>query len=104
MSLLASEALIDNVTLRRRVQGAIRKTAAGRSGDTGPAAQLTTAGYTAPETVAAPFMLRLATNGEAVKAACPACGDGVDITDETIEWIVGDAWAAVAKTLFGDAA
>lgn len=102
MSFLASQALIGNERLRTRVAGAVRKVAAERVQWAPPAGVLARAGYRAPETVVDGFMLRLATNGDAIASACEACGHADNVTDTTIEWIVGDAWDAVAVDVFGE--
>lgn len=105
MSLLAAQALITNAELVSRVTAAIRKTANDRIGWEGPAGDLARAAYRAPDTVAPSFMLRLATNGEVTAAACAACGHvetiGGEPVDSTIEWIIGDAWDAIAADLYG---
>lgn len=101
MSLLAAQALITNSQLRSRVESAIRTTAAERVGWEGAAGVLARAGYTAPDTVAHPFMLRLATNGDVIDAACDACGHAGPVDDDTILWIIGDAWNAIATEIYG---
>lgn len=102
MSLLASSALFDNSTLRSRLNAAIRKTAAERLQWAEPAGSLARAAYTAPETVAPSFLLRLATNGDVVEGTCEACGHAGSVPDVTIEWIVGESWDAVAIQLYGE--
>lgn len=101
MSLLAAQALTTNAQLVTRVQSAIRSTAAQRIAWEGPAGELARTGYRAPDTITPSFMLRLATNGEVVAAACDSCGHAGDVPDATIEWIVGDSWDAVAAELYG---
>ena len=105
MSLLASQALITNTTLRARVEAAVRKTAAARLGTDDAAGRLAQAAYRSPADVLDLFMLRLATNADMTSAACPSCGHVEDIgaqpVDETVEWIVGDAWAVIAEELHG---
>lgn len=99
MSLLAASRITDNTEAQARVRTAIRKVAATHLDADGPAGQLARAGYTAPETIAPAFMLRVATNGDVTGGACESCGH-VAAGDDTIEWIVGDAWAAVAAELY----
>ena len=101
MNLLASQAMFDNSTLRDRLHAAIRKTAAERLQWAAPAGTLAAAAYTAPDTVAPSFLLRLATNGDVVAEACEACGHAGGVPDDTIEWIVGDSWDAVSIEMFG---
>ena len=101
MNLLASQAMFDNQQLRDRLDAAIRKVAAERLQWAAPAGILAKAAYTAPETVSPPFMLRLATNGDVVAAACSACGHAGEVPDDTIEWIVGESWDTVAVEMFG---
>ncbi|EPH17573.1 hypothetical protein HMPREF1484_00258 [Dermabacter sp. HFH0086] len=91
MSLITSEVMLGNETLRRRVCGAIRKIAIGKEGE------FARLGLTDPEVIVQPFMLELAANTEAVKQACSECGGGSNIPDSTIEWIVGDAWTKLEK-------
>ena len=104
MSLLASQAMITNDELRGRVVAAIRATASARIGWAGPAGALARAAFARPDTVAEHFMLRMATNGDMVKAACDQCGHTPNregaATDDTISWIVGDAWEAIAQDLY----
>ena len=104
MSLLSAHTLLTNATLRARVESAIRKHAATATGADGPVGRLARAGYTAPDTVAPAFMLRLATNGEVVAKSCPSCGDAAGVDDAVLEWIVVDAWDKVAAELFPDPA
>lgn len=101
MSLLAAQALTTNQVLLSRVEAAIRKTAAQRLQWEGPAGDLARAAFTAPADSAPAFMLRLATNGDVVDAACEACGHASGVPDDTIEWIVGDSWEAIAQDLYG---
>lgn len=105
MSLLAAQALITNTELRSRVEAAIRQTANERHAWEGPAGDLARAAYRDPTTVAPSFMLRLATNGDMTSAACPSCGHveevGTQPVDDTITWIVADAWEAIAQDLYG---
>lgn len=103
MSLAASQALITNPDLTGRVTAAIRQTAAQRTAWEGPAGVLARAALTRPDTVIGHFMLRMSTNAEVAQAACAACGDARTVTDDTIEWIVGDAWEAIAQTIFQSA-
>lgn len=91
MSLLSSDALTRNETLRRRVCAAIRKTAMTREGDFARSA------FEVPENVAGAFLLEIAANSDAVSKACAECGSGSSIPDDTIEWIVGNAWAKIEK-------
>lgn len=100
MSLASANALIQNDKLRARVQAAIRKTAATKIDADGPAGALAVGGLNRPETYLDPFMVRLATNSDVVGKACAACGDATATADDTIEWIVGDAWDTVAASLF----
>ena len=100
MSLLASQSMFNNQMLQNRLQAAIRKTAAERLQWAAPAGTLAKSAYIAPETVSPSFMLRLATNGDVVAAACSACGHTGDVPDETIEWIVGDSWDDVAIEMY----
>ena len=102
MNLLASQAMFDNSILRDRLQAAIRKTAAERLQWAAPAGTLASAAYTAPDTVAPSFLLRLATNGDVVAKACEACGHAGGVPDDTIEWIVGESWDAVSVEMFGE--
>lgn len=102
MSLLASQAMFNNTTLGDRLQAAIRKTAAERLQWAEPAGTLARAAYTAPETVAPSFLLRLATNGDVVSETCEACGHAGGVPDDTIEWIVGESWDAVSIEMYGD--
>ena len=102
MNLLASQAMFDNSTLRDRLHAAIRKTAAERLQWAAPAGTLAAAAYTAPDTVAPSFLLRLATNGDVVAETCEACGHAGGVPDDTIEWIVGDSWDAVSIEMFGE--
>lgn len=106
MSLLASQAMITNETLRARVEAAVRKTAAARLEEDGASGRLARAAYRRPGDVLDLFMLRLATNAEMTAGACPSCGhvEGVagQPVDSTVEWVVGDAWAAIAEELHGD--
>lgn len=104
MSLLSAHTLLQNQTLRARVESAIRKHAAATTGVEGPSGRLAKAGYTAPDTVAPAFMLRLATNDDIVDKSCPSCGDAAGAEDAVIEWIVGNAWDKVAAELFPDPA
>ncbi|MDO5662866.1 MAG: hypothetical protein Q4G40_09235 [Brachybacterium sp.] len=101
MSLLAAHTLLGNATIRARVESAIRKTAEARSAWEGPPGDLARDAFRTPDAVSPAFMLRLATNGSVVERACPSCGDAAGVTDETIEWIVGDAWDAIASDLYG---
>lgn len=105
MSLLASHALLGNPELRARVEAALRQTAAAKLGGTGPAATLARAAYRDPASVAPSFMLRLATNRDVTASACPSCGHvekvGSQHVDETITWIVADAWESIAQDLYG---
>lgn len=89
MALITSEVLLSNEVLRRRVCGAIRKTAIGKEGE------FARLGFTDPEVVVQPFMLELAANNDVVKSACAECGGGSSIPDDTIEWIVGNAWEKI---------
>lgn len=102
MNLLASQAMFNNATLQDRLYAAIRKMAAERLQWAAPAGTLAAAAYTAPDTVAPSFLLRLATNGDVVGAACEACGHAGGVPDDTIEWIVGDSWDAIAIEMFGE--
>lgn len=102
MSLLSAHTLLQNQTLRARVESAIRKHAAATTGAEGPPGRLAGAGYRAPDTVAPAFMLRLATNTEVVAESCPSCGDAAGVEDTLIEWIIGNAWDKVAAELFPD--
>ena len=103
MSLSASQALITNAELRERVIAAIRATAAARIGWDGPAGTLARAAFARPDTLVELFMLRMATNQDVVKSACDRCGHTPNregaATDDTISWIVGDAWEAIAQDL-----
>lgn len=89
MSLLSSDALTRNETLRRRVCAAIRKNAMTREGDFARSA------FEVPENVAGAFLLELAANGDAVSKACAECGSGSSIPDDTIEWVVGSSWEKI---------
>ena len=89
MSLITSEVMLGNETLRRRVCGAIRKTAIGREGE------FARLGFTDPETIVQPFMLELAANNDAKAKACAECGGGSNIPDDTIEWVVGSSWEKI---------
>lgn len=91
MALITSEVMLSNDTLRRRVCGAIRRTAIGKEGE------FARLGFTDPEVIVQPFMLEVAANTEAVKQACSECGSGSNIPDSTLEWIVGDAWSKIEK-------
>ena len=91
MALITSEVMLGNGTLRRRVCGAIRKTAIGREGE------FARLGFTDPEVIVQPFMLELAANNEAKSKACAECGGGSNIPDDTIEWVVSDSWAKIEK-------
>lgn len=101
MSLLSSQALMRNAVLQDRLQGAIRLESATRLGWAEPDATLARAGFTAPETVAPSFMLRVAANLEISDEACPECGNAGSIPDDTLKWIVSDSWHAVATELYG---
>ena len=102
MNLLASQAMFDNAALRDRLNAAIRNAAVERLQWTAPAGTLAQAAYTAPETVAPSFLLRLATNADVVAAVCEACGHAGSVPDDTIEWIVVDSWDAIATEMYGD--
>lgn len=91
MALITSEVMLGNGTLRRRVCGAIRKTAIGKDGE------FARLGFTDPEVIVQPFMLELAANNEAKSKACAECGGGSNIPDDTIEWVVSDSWAKIEK-------
>lgn len=91
MALITSEVMLNNTVLRRRVCGAIRRTAIGKDGE------FARLGFTDPETIVQPFMLEIAANNEVVKQACAECGGGSNVPDDTIEWIVGDAWGKIEK-------
>lgn len=101
MSLLAAQALMNNKELQDRLQSAIRQEAAARLAWAEPDASLARAGYTAPDTVAASFMIKLATNTEISAAACDACGHAGPVPDDTIKWIVGDSWTEIATEIYG---
>lgn len=105
MSLLASQALITNTMLRTRVEAAVRKTAAARLEAEGASGRLAQSAYRMPGDVVSLFMLRLATNADMTAEACPSCGHveavGDQPVDDTVEWIVGSAWAAIAEELHG---
>lgn len=105
MSLLASQALITNGTLRARVEAAVRKTAAARLESEGAPGRLAQAAYRRPGDVLDLFMLRLATNGDMAASACVSCGHVEAVAgqpvDSTVEWVVGDAWTAIAEELHG---
>ena len=89
MSLLSSDALTRNEKLRRRVCAAIRKQAATRGTDFARSA------FEVPENVVGSFMLELASNTDVVSKACAECGGASNVPDDTIEWIVGDAWEKI---------
>ena len=105
MSLLSAQALITNGTLNARVEAAIRQAAVARSKWEGAAGDLARAAYRDPASVAPSFMLRLATNGDMAASACSSCGHvekvGDQPVDETITWIVADAWESIAQDLYG---
>lgn len=104
MSLLSASKITSSPEIRSRVEAAIRKVATAKIADgvTGADLTLAKAGYTAPETVAAGFMLRVATNGDVVTAACDACGhvSQSEVEDSTVEWIVASGWSDVATDLY----
>lgn len=106
MTLLSASKITSSPEIRARVEAAIRKVATAKITDsvTGPDLALAKAGYTAPETVANGFMLRIATNGDVVAAACDACGhvSQSEVKDTTVEWIVANGWSDVAKDLYPD--
>ena len=102
MNLLASQAMFNNETFHARLNAAIRKAAAERLQWAAPAGTLAQAAYTAPETVAPSFLLRLATNADVVAAVCEACGHAGGVPDDTIEWIVVDSWDTIAVEMYGD--
>ena len=91
MALITSEVLLSNEVLRRRVCGAIRKTAIGKDGE------FARLGFTDPEVIVQPFMLELAANNEVVSKACAECGGASNVPDDTIEWVVGDTWDKIEK-------
>lgn len=100
MSLASANALIRNDKLRARVEAAIRKTAAAKIGTAGAPGLLAVGALNRPELELDPFMVRLATNADVVGKACAACGDSTATDDSTIEWIVADAWDAIAADRF----
>lgn len=106
MTLLSASKITSSPEIRDRVEAAIRKVATSKITDsvTGPELALAKAGYTAPETVANGFMLRVATNGDVVNSACDACGHVSQsaVPDATVEWIVANGWPDVAKDLYPD--
>lgn len=98
MSLLAASKITSNPTVRARVEAAIRKTAAEKGDAAGAEGVLAKAALVAPETVSAPFLQRVATNADVAANACAGCGHS-EAEDSALEWIVSEAWAAVAAEL-----
>lgn len=96
---LAASKMSGNTELRARVEMAIRKVAEAKQAFDGPSGQLAAAGYTAPETVAHSFMLRLSVNADAVDKTCAACGHST-VDDSALEWVVDNQWDAVAAALY----
>lgn len=99
MTLLAASKITKNDELRARTSAALRKVGAAKLAENGAPGQLARAAYIAPETMLEPFLLRVATNTDVTAAACESCGH-VTTGDDTLEWIVLNAWDTVAAEQF----
>lgn len=97
-NLLSASKITANASMQARIAAAIRHTAPAKTNGGGASAALAARVMAAPDaaaSVAAHFLARISTNGDAVAEACPDCGYSM-VSDETVLWIVDDQWDEVA--------
>lgn len=98
MSLIAASKITTADENIARVRAGIRKVAASKLAAEGPPGVLAAEAVRAPETAEGLFLVEVASNGDAVKAACSHCGT-TSVDDDTIEWIIGNAWDRIAAEI-----
>ena len=98
MSLIAASKITTADENIARVRAAVRKVAGGKVTVDGPSGVLAAEAVRAPETVEGLFLVEVASNGDAVQAACSQCGT-TSVDDSTIEWIIGNAWDRIAAEI-----
>lgn len=96
MSLIAASKITTADENVARVRAGVRKVAGSRLAADGPSGALAAEAVRAPETVEGLFLVEVASNGDAVAAACGHCGTTA-VDDSTLEWIIGAAWDRIAS-------
>ena len=99
MSLIGSSKMIANASMRARVEAAIRQTAVGKVEATDATGRLAAQGLADPASLASHFLARLSVNPAVAAEACGDCGHA-GVPDDSIAFVVAEAWSDVAEIVY----